>query len=775
MKLPFRKNKEFHSVLYDLLGFYPHDIELYRTAFSHKSLAYRPEKSAPAEGKERRRGGRNQHRAQKERPQKPINNERLEYLGDAVLEAVVSDILFRHFSNKREGFLTATRSKIVQRDTLNHLSEEMGLEKLIQAAEGTRMSHTNIGGNAFEALIGAIYLDRGYKFCHWFVANRMIGRYIELEKIAQKEVNFKSKLLEWSQKNRINLRFDDKVLGDGQKGFLTVIIIEGITIARGEGRAKKDSQQEAAKEALRRMRNEPKTYDSLFRAKEKRTAMEAEESFALPRIEELDLPAGKGKREGRKGKEDAPPVLEGKDRKPAASASDAAYDAAYDEDADYEVIDQAPEQPQRTEADYEALGIPAPPIEDEIKAAEEKLRKKRQRGRGAKTVGDAVKSVDKGTSTPEEKAARRQAEHQANVEKATARAERKAKAEARRKAKEEAAPADEVAAATSEETVSQTKESVSKTEKPDELTDKQVAEAEASVAEAETSVAQEEVSVAVTEEPTHVTEISLLTTEEQTAAIAEAAPATAEAASDIPSGETLEEESFLVRQDLTPISFPCPIEEEPAFAKDEASFEKDENTFADNETTFTESEASFAEDEATFAENETSFAEEEKAEAAEPAAAYEREVYSAPIPSAEADGLEPEEENDEWEDTAADQADAEPSAAAESEIRPHLRHLTMDDFVFGMDDGEETPLADEEAEDAVTAKPKRSRRRRRKPQGPKADGQTGTQGGQATQQAAPSSAPASDTPDQGEAGQAKKRHRLRRRRPSRPHNNPSEE
>lgn len=160
----------------------------------------------------------------------------------------MSDILFHHFPHKREGFLTSTRSKIVQREALNRLAADMGLEKLILAAQGTRMSHTNIGGNAFEALMGAIYLDRGFKTCQWFINNRVIGRYVDLDNVAQKEVNFKSKLLEWSQKNRININFKDTAC-DGEKGFRTVISIEGITIARGSGRSKR--------RASRRLRKRP--------------------------------------------------------------------------------------------------------------------------------------------------------------------------------------------------------------------------------------------------------------------------------------------------------------------------------------------------------------------------------------------------------------------------------------------------------------------------------------------------------------------------------------
>lgn len=427
MKLPFRKNKEFLSALYDILGFYPHNIEIYRIAFSHKSLSYRRDADGKKGGKDRKANNRDR-KPRSENTSKPLNNERLEYLGDAVLETIVSDILFHHFPHKREGFLTSTRSKIVQREALNRLAADMGLEKLILAAQGTRMSHTNIGGNAFEALMGAIYLDRGFKTCQWFINNRVIGRYVDLDNVAQKEVNFKSKLLEWSQKNRININFKDSAC-DGEKGFRTVISIEDITIARGSGRSKKESQQEASKEALTRMRREPATYDSIFRAKEKRTAMEAEESFALPKIDTIEDGLSKGKTSKAKGKNKADaPVLEEQDSKAPKSAqelSDEAYDTAYDEAASYEVIDTPPAEPVLTAEDYEAKGIPAPPEEDELKAADESLRKKRTRNRGPKTMGDAVKGQTKGATTTEERAAKREAERQAEVERQRAKAEHK--------------------------------------------------------------------------------------------------------------------------------------------------------------------------------------------------------------------------------------------------------------------------------------------------------------------------------------------------------------
>lgn len=476
MKLPFRKNKEFLSALYDILGFYPHNIEIYRIAFSHKSLSYRRDADGKKGGKDRKANNRDR-KQRSENTSKPLNNERLEYLGDAVLETIVSDILFHHFPHKREGFLTSTRSKIVQREALNRLAADMGLEKLILAAQGTRMSHTNIGGNAFEALMGAIYLDRGFKTCQWFINNRVIGRYVDLDNVAQKEVNFKSKLLEWSQKNRININFKDTAC-DGEKGFRTVISIEGITIARGSGRSKKESQQEASKEALTRMRREPATYDSIFRAKEKRTAMEAEESFALPKIDTIEDGLNKGKASKAKGKNKADaPVLDEQDSKAPKSAqelSDEAYDTAYDEAASYEVIDTPPAEPVLTAEDYEAKGIPAPPEEDELKAADESLRKKRTRNRGPKTMGDAVKGQTKGATTTEERAAKREAERQAEVERQRTKAEHKRQMAEKAKAKTEAIEA-------KAETIENKPETIETKAEPEALTEAVASEAQTQI------------------------------------------------------------------------------------------------------------------------------------------------------------------------------------------------------------------------------------------------------------------------------------------------------
>ena len=265
IRLPFRKEKEFFSALYDILGFYPHDISLYKQALLHKSLGRRNEKG------------------------RPVNNERLEFLGDAVLDAVVGDIVFRHFEGKREGFLTNTRSKLVSRSTLGKLSQEMGIAQLIMSSGHSTSHNSYMNGNAFEALVGAIYLDRGYDACMRFMEKRILAQLINIDKVAYKEVNFKSKLLEWSQKNRVKMEFRDlkqtKDPNTGSPVFTTQVFIEGLEGCTGTGYSKKESQQVASKETLQRLRREPQFIDAVFAAKGDRTKMEEEPVMCVPDLE----------------------------------------------------------------------------------------------------------------------------------------------------------------------------------------------------------------------------------------------------------------------------------------------------------------------------------------------------------------------------------------------------------------------------------------------------------------------------------------------------------
>lgn len=213
----------------------------------------------------------NQHRPQ----EKKKDNERLEYLGDAVIETVVSDILYHHFPSKKEGFLTSVRSKIVQRSSLNRIAKEIGLVELIQS---THINHTHnsfISGNAFEALIGAVYLDRGYAYCYRFFEQRIIKQFVDIEKVAKEDDNFKSKLIEWSQKTQYLTEFeliDENTVGTNSPTFRTRVCIEGIELGEGFGYSKKESQQLAAKEAMRHIRKKSEQYKMAVAQHEARTA-----------------------------------------------------------------------------------------------------------------------------------------------------------------------------------------------------------------------------------------------------------------------------------------------------------------------------------------------------------------------------------------------------------------------------------------------------------------------------------------------------------------------
>ena len=235
IRLLFRKDKESYFCFYKILGFYPRNIQLYQQALLHKSTSIRSEKG------------------------RPLNNERLEFLGDAILDAIVGDIVYKHFEGRREGFLTNTRSKIVQRETLNKLAVEIGLDKLVKYSTRSSSHNSYMYGNAFEAFIGAIYLDQGYERCKRFMEEKIFKNYIDLDKMSRKEVNFKSKLIEWSQKSKVEVSFEliEQFLDeDYNPMFHTEIRIEGISAGKGTGYSKKESQQNAVQAALKKIKND---------------------------------------------------------------------------------------------------------------------------------------------------------------------------------------------------------------------------------------------------------------------------------------------------------------------------------------------------------------------------------------------------------------------------------------------------------------------------------------------------------------------------------------
>ncbi|MDR1259133.1 MAG: ribonuclease III [Tannerellaceae bacterium] len=248
IRLLRNKKKEPYRSLYKLLGFYPGNIGLYEEAFLHTSAA------EPGHGRRH-------------------HNERLEFLGDAVLDAVIADILYKHFPNYREGFLTNTRSKIVQRENLNRVAVKLGLHKMLIVTTRLHTHNNYVYGNALEALIGAVYLDQGYRRCYKFIDNVIIRKYVDLDSIARKKVNFKSSLIEWSQKNKLEVSFDlieSFVDNDGNPMFQSKVTLLDRQIGVGAGYSKKESQQNAARMAVGKLRNDKKTQQFIADFRESR-------------------------------------------------------------------------------------------------------------------------------------------------------------------------------------------------------------------------------------------------------------------------------------------------------------------------------------------------------------------------------------------------------------------------------------------------------------------------------------------------------------------------
>ena len=235
--------KEPYLSFYNILGFYPDRIDLYKEAMTHRSSSIRSKKG------------------------KWVNNERLEFLGDAILDAIVADILYKKFVNKKEGFLTSTRSRIVQRETLNKIAVELGLDKIIVSSTRNLAHNTNIYGDALEALIGAIYLDQGYRVAKKFVFETLIKEHINIDKVLKSEVDFKSRLIEWGQKNRVDVRFevtDSSYDSQNNPVFISCVKVADVEIGSGKGYSKKESHQKAAKVAIKKLRESNELQDTLI-------------------------------------------------------------------------------------------------------------------------------------------------------------------------------------------------------------------------------------------------------------------------------------------------------------------------------------------------------------------------------------------------------------------------------------------------------------------------------------------------------------------------------
>lgn len=216
-------DKSKHRTLKIILGFYPSNPLLYDQAFTHKSIV-----------NEDQANGRS-------------SNERLEYLGDAILGAIVAEYFFVKYPFEDEGFLTKVRSKLVSRKFLNQLSIDIGLDTFLETSADTNRSRS-IFGDAFEALIGAIYLDKGYDSCKKFVIEKVIRDYVDIEELIQTETNFKSKLIEWSQSKKRTYEFDTiAVEKEESRYFKSKLKISGKEVSVGEGISKKNAEQEAAR------------------------------------------------------------------------------------------------------------------------------------------------------------------------------------------------------------------------------------------------------------------------------------------------------------------------------------------------------------------------------------------------------------------------------------------------------------------------------------------------------------------------------------------------
>ncbi|HEX2920625.1 MAG TPA: ribonuclease III [Bacteroidales bacterium] len=225
--------QEFSSSLKKILGFRPGNLQLYEIAFIHRSASF----SLP-DGKK-------------------VNNERLEYLGDAVLDAILSDYLFEIFPEANEGFLTKIRSRIVNRDILNQLAFSIGIDKILVSHINILHPIRNLYGDALEALIGAVFIDKGFNKTKKLVLKNIVNKYLDINDIVNTDTDYKSLVFEWVQKNKSNLIFTYKEEYDfdiKKSIFSTTLIIDTKEFGEGHGASKKEAEQEASRVALKRIK-----------------------------------------------------------------------------------------------------------------------------------------------------------------------------------------------------------------------------------------------------------------------------------------------------------------------------------------------------------------------------------------------------------------------------------------------------------------------------------------------------------------------------------------
>jgi ribonuclease-3 len=228
---PGKADRKLAKSIRNILGYRPGNISLYHQAFLHKSASQESSNGLK------------------------INNERLEFLGDAILDAVAADYLFRKFPTRDEGFLTEMRSKLVSRATLNRLSQKMGVDTLILHDPNQQGAFRSSKGDAFEALLGAVYLDKGFEFTRKLILDRIIQRYFDIEELVNQELNYKSRIIEWGQREKRQLQF--RVVGEiGQgynKQYVVELLVDGQTLERGQDYSIKGAEQNASERSWQKI------------------------------------------------------------------------------------------------------------------------------------------------------------------------------------------------------------------------------------------------------------------------------------------------------------------------------------------------------------------------------------------------------------------------------------------------------------------------------------------------------------------------------------------
>ncbi|MCC8035321.1 MAG: ribonuclease III [Rikenellaceae bacterium] len=225
LKKKYGKDSRYYRLIDELFGICPDNIELYKLALIHRSASvFMPDGM-------------------------PVNNERLEFLGDAVLESVVSEYLFLRFPDRNEGFLTQVRSKIVSRQSLNELCHKLGISEHIVSHAGGSIVQKHLHGDALEAMIGAMYLDKGYDKTNRIIIEKILEKHLDLEDLTHTETDYKSRLIEWCQKSKHSIKFRT-AFGEGSTSqspvFRSVAVIDDMELGYGLGTSKKEAEQRAS-------------------------------------------------------------------------------------------------------------------------------------------------------------------------------------------------------------------------------------------------------------------------------------------------------------------------------------------------------------------------------------------------------------------------------------------------------------------------------------------------------------------------------------------------